>query len=537
MLSTLQFLTYLVVLTLALAGTTSSAHFLAGNHQPLHNANHIFNAIHSSMRQWGGSWNHNGMSFFLATVPAGTQFYHGTHMSEPVNGTEWLAFEPEHAMIFARPRYRRRGGGGGPSRREEDRLVDQRMSMSMSVGRGEQKVLHGTTTADDGNDDDNQAGYLHTYVAAKDLRLVYIDGMSAGKTNMGTLDSQDRILFRDNITGPGFQEYERAELACQIARDDWHGRIDGILRMEAGFEIILCNFTRNLHVLRISRVKGREGDDKNRRGGPGGPGGPGGMQSFSIYKAIAARFNGIGGGRVQVNYDHFVTAYAYKELDLFDGGNNALPRLTNFSLDELEPIRRDLDRLVLHHRAVEPPSFNWQSVTDMIIERYSNELKYLVSEDISSIEELHSEIETILSPFVDYRLRDATTEAERCAMQFIPVSAPDTLAARVVYDIAYAICATLRSVLKEENDLQTAVGNIEDLIKYLAWTTWKECPQKCGYNEACFIPIWPLGTVEDREHPQCRDKPSSEGERYWSGGPGSRPPPGDILDKHYDDEL
>ncbi len=67
----------------------------------LQNANHIFNAIHSSMRQWGSSLNHNGMSFFPAVVPAGTQFYHGRGAEEPVQGLEWLAYEPEHALGFS----------------------------------------------------------------------------------------------------------------------------------------------------------------------------------------------------------------------------------------------------------------------------------------------------------------------------------------------------------------------------------------------------------------------------------------------------
>jgi hypothetical protein len=34
-----------------------------------------------------------------------------------------------------------------------------------------------------------------TYAAAKDLRLLYLDGMSAAKTSKGTLDSQDAVLF------------------------------------------------------------------------------------------------------------------------------------------------------------------------------------------------------------------------------------------------------------------------------------------------------------------------------------------------------
>lgn len=64
-------------------------------------ANHIFNAIHNSMRQFGSSLHHNGMSFFIATVPAGTHLYHsGMYDDKAVQGTEWLAFEPEHALIF-----------------------------------------------------------------------------------------------------------------------------------------------------------------------------------------------------------------------------------------------------------------------------------------------------------------------------------------------------------------------------------------------------------------------------------------------------
>ena len=81
---------------------------------PIRNANHIFNAIRGAMRQWDNSWNHNGMSFFVTTVPEGVQLYHGTSQSEPIVGMEWLAFEPEHALMFARPRGRGPPDGRGP---------------------------------------------------------------------------------------------------------------------------------------------------------------------------------------------------------------------------------------------------------------------------------------------------------------------------------------------------------------------------------------------------------------------------------------
>lgn len=465
------------------------------------NANHIFNAIHSSMRQWGSSLNHNGMSFFLATVPEGTQLYHGTHTPEPVNGTEWLAFEPEHANIFSGPkRFGPPPGrpghgrpGDGPSRPPKHRTGEQM-----------QKPLGGH---EGHRPPSEEAGWLHTYVAAKDLRLLYIDGMSAAKSNKGVFDSQDRLLFNDTIRGPGFQEYNRAQKVCEIARDVWHDRIDGVIRMEAGFEIILCSFSRDLEVLRITRAKS---GDVPPAPGPGMDKYPEDM--FQYYKAIASRYHGIGGDRVRLNYNRFVTAFAYG-LDLFHGGE--LPRLANLSTESLEPIRRDLYDLIATHDAREE-SFNWQAVVDMIIERYANELKYLVSGRLSTTELLHAQLDRDLRPFIDYDFRNTTFEVERCATQFIPKHAPKhTLAADVVHDVSRAICSTLFFAY-EEDEHGTAITSIENLIEYLAWTTWKEC-QGCAYHAVCFIPIWPVGSYEDREHPQCRDElpRMTNGSYYW----------------------
>ncbi|KAL4927018.1 uncharacterized protein BDV17DRAFT_292914 [Aspergillus undulatus] len=66
--------------------------------EPLQNANHIFNAIHDSMRQFGSSLHHNGMSFFLASVPEGIHLYHGNARPDHLKEIGWKAFEPEHAM-------------------------------------------------------------------------------------------------------------------------------------------------------------------------------------------------------------------------------------------------------------------------------------------------------------------------------------------------------------------------------------------------------------------------------------------------------
>jgi hypothetical protein len=76
------------------------------------------------------------------------------------------------------------------------------------------------------------------------LRLLYVDGLSAGKTLNGTLDSQDILLLNKTVPhdSPMGGESLRARGLCALASTLWENKIDGILRMEGGFENILCDF-------------------------------------------------------------------------------------------------------------------------------------------------------------------------------------------------------------------------------------------------------------------------------------------------------
>ena len=479
------------------------------------------------------------MSFFLATVPKGTQFYHGTSSASRVNGTEWLAFEPEHALNFARVGPPPGGPPGGPPPEGPHGgpppplgHFDFRIKQDIFADNNQQQ-----------QQEEEEYGYLHTYATAKNLRLLYIDGLSAGKTDMGTLDSTDRILLRDRLnTSVGVDEekpdrskrprggppgdVQRAHQACSIARDQWNDRIDGFIRAEAGFEIILCDFKRDLDLVRISAVQ-RENPTNDR---PGRGGGFGSVSYF--YRSIASRFNGIGGGRVKLNYEHFVTAYAYTDLNLFakdeSSAADGMPRLKHIDSEALEPFRADLTRLVMDYDAVETAreSFDWQSIVDMVVLKYSDFLAYLASDEVDSLAGLQSNVSTVFQAFIDDRERDAVVESRRCADQFLPASVNDSpsLAGRVVFDVSYTICSTLRAVL-DDTEYDTSKARVRGLVEYLNWTTWKECKEKCGYNEVCYIPIWPFGTVEDRENPQCKSQNGNGGggrdsEGYWRGGHG-----------------
>ncbi|KAK8217623.1 hypothetical protein M8818_001382 [Zalaria obscura] len=741
------------------------------------NPNHIFNAIHSSMRQWGSSLIHNGMSFFLVEVPEGVELYHGTNKAERVDGMEWLAFEPEHAMIFARPHgppHGKPGGGppggppGGPMRgppeespeelrdgpdgesvggpqphgkppggkrphdesthdrtehekprhkrpdhkgadqpecdhekgdhKKADRKrpdhdkpdhkkpaydkpdhkkadhdkPDHKKPNHDEPTHGERphkkpshdepphgKPPHGKPPHDgpphdgpphdgpphdgpphdgpphgkpshDGpppfgkpphdphhnkthdepphgppphgppphgppphdepphgpplrgppphekpphkepkklkqpsqpsqpkapyeqapadpvpwspgqaplvprsdSSDDEASGYLHTYRTKHALRLIYLDGQSAAKSTKGTLDTQDYVLSNSG-TDPEqhfYGETERAENMCRVAHEEWGDRIDGVLRMEGGFEIILCSFAAHLDVASIKQVAKRE------ERGPGGGFGGGGDEQFNYYRAVAARYDGIGGGRVVVDYENMVTAFADTDVLYFD--EHKLPRIRNGTA-AVEHFRREITDMVM----AEPRKggrLDWQAVADMIVTRYSDRLEYMTSGKLDTSETLHGEIDRALRPFIDYGYRNTSAEVERCAMQFWPLEADaTTVAARAVFNVSTTLCSTLSAAAKED-DYDASLALIEELQQWLAWTSWKRC-RGCGYHEVCFLPIWPMGTAADFEKPSCKSEIGHGGgpgsnNGYWDGFGGPRGPrgPKGQSEKHGD---
>ncbi|RMZ85708.1 hypothetical protein DV737_g395, partial [Chaetothyriales sp. CBS 132003] len=346
---------------------------------PGHNAHHIFNAIHSSARQWGESLNHNGMSFFLATIPKGTLLYHGTHRPHPVTGMEWLAFEPEHALNFAwKP------CDNETTEADIDAAIIKSHARSLSGWRH----LLASSDSQHGELDDAdiaglehlvlqdhapeqpppsrhgrpfgciEPGFLHTYSAGRPLHLLYIDGQSAAKSNKGTLDSQDYVLRYNTSSGkpppqrPMFGDLDRATDLCNLAQHDYDGRVDGFIRMEHGFEVVLCDFS-TLDAASIVRAQTTQSFGDIDRDDPS-------MQEhlFMFMAAVGARYDGVGSNRVILNYDHFVTSFAYPETDLWAQGGD-LPRLSSTSPETLARIKNDVKRMVIQGRFPgEPPRRN-----------------------------------------------------------------------------------------------------------------------------------------------------------------------------------
>ncbi|KAL5322667.1 hypothetical protein ACEPPN_010642 [Leptodophora sp. 'Broadleaf-Isolate-01'] len=99
--------------------------------------------------------------------------------------------------------------------------------------------------------------FLHTAIPSRPLSLLYFDGESATLTASGSLDSQTAVLRRhielyptDDFT---FDEHARGQELCALAKDL---KIDGFMRMNAGFEVIICDALssgiREVHVSNVT---------------------------------------------------------------------------------------------------------------------------------------------------------------------------------------------------------------------------------------------------------------------------------------------
>ena len=97
--------------------------------------------------------------------------------------------------------------------------------------------------------------FLSTYQTTRPTKCLYFDGASAALWGSGTLDTQ-MLLVYGNTTGiptknssrpVSWDEYDRARRLCGWIHEQKAGApgqgIEGIVRMNAGFELIWCNFS------------------------------------------------------------------------------------------------------------------------------------------------------------------------------------------------------------------------------------------------------------------------------------------------------
>ncbi|KUJ11900.1 uncharacterized protein LY89DRAFT_673711 [Mollisia scopiformis] len=475
------------------------------------NANLIFNAVHSSMRQWGSSIQHNGMSFFPAYIPEGTLLYHGNRIPEIPIGPEWIAFEIPHAEMFAvgwRVKRPQPPGDGDDDKVEvsDEGYVDLR------------KISPNQLWTLDEPEYEYIPGYLHIYKANRPLKVLYLDGMAAGNSDRGTMDSQDILLL--NFTGGVWDERGRAAELCNLAKDIG---VEGFVRMECGFELIKCDFSEGLtFISHKQRPNIQKSEGFNT------------MFLFEFVREIGSRYFGIGAGRVLLDYSSMVSAFFYP-ANLSnphpDPGQSKLPRLVKSDDNVLKQMRSDVRDAVIDSNS--NVGIDWQGVADMIVKRFASRLQFLATD--MDQEKLLSEVNMLVNTFIDYGTHDEQDPVEVCALHYLQPVSPHTeqdhLIQAAFKTVTHKICDTLNEVRKivlqkreDENavdvdDASLEVQLIRELNSWLDWPDWTTCGV-CAVDEVCFIAVFPYGTEEDHYLPQCRNseqlfKRLRSRDNYW----------------------
>lgn len=491
-----DFLILLLSLIPLLPPATATAVFIVkfeptqGDH-----ANHVFNAILSSTRQRGSTLNHNGMSFFLASISMNTKLYHRTSTLDAVEGMDWLAFEPEVAHILERDRWEvpktKPGDGSQHGQRLESKQGEGRAELRKHRREEQVPLVDNMSPPNVALAD---TSYLHTYIPTRPLRLLYIDGLSVAMTQNSTLDTQDMLLLEDctspELCFPTASDAEQVHKMCELTTTLWDNKVDGFLRVNSSLEITLCKFEGRVKRVSVETLSGeRRGQPRSGEKEPEGS-----MGWWSHTKAVSEQYHGVGREKVVLDYENFVSVFAYGQkgelglwkYDVMSG--TPQPRLISASPTQLKKIRDAVTDMILHgnEKEKEEETIDWPTIADKVVKQYATALHYVHTDASirSSKKHLASYLGVLLEPFVIPSQRDTILETERCIAQFVPPLPPHSTfstARTAIYSVTSHICSTLITAFDDltlapslslaalSSPPYRALDLIDTLVRYLQW--------------------------------------------------------------------
>ncbi|KAL7273530.1 hypothetical protein RUND412_003610 [Rhizina undulata] len=249
-------------------------------------------------------------------------------------------------------------------------------------------------------------------------------------------------------------------------------------------------------------------------------------------------------------------------------------RLKSISAADAETLKRRLStNLKSAATSAACSGIDWRRLAESILERYAGRIKELQLLVLDRGQTKDAEEKTakkvlglthaMVMPFMEYDSdgNGIVEEAEeRCRLEYtgkIPLSAlspSEELLKKSLEDVMGRICRLALGIYSEAekivNDKETGAAEIGiaekgiewerrvgEFMSWLDWSGWTRCEDKCGWDEVCAIPLWPVlgsgpwakpGEEQEHwlEHPKCINMSYTEGDMKRMSGPppGGRPP-------------
>ncbi|KAG9314922.1 hypothetical protein JVU11DRAFT_4030 [Chiua virens] len=467
----------------------------------------VFETVHSLLQHWPNTRMRNGHNIVPGIVPKGTVLYHGTDRNELPPGPEWVATDPEHSHLFCR----------------EKRNYDAR-----------------------------QGCWQLSLATTRPLKVVYFDGSSAVKLPYGSLDTQDLIAWGKSDSDNPFDDWTRIVDLCEWGKNF---SVDGFVRMEMDFEIMLCDFTSGVSEVSFSYLARQSGGQRKL------------LESlFEVMNSGSWHNHLPGETRIQLDLTALVSFYDTQLVSslvpIRAGQERWDHRVANISSEDLSAVKSRLEKLLAG--PPDPSSgIDWQTLVQVIVDRYAQRLElihYLLNTSVtdpSTMVDLANKTQTqlriILTPHLLFSATPtdpsngedldwtapiykicATTHTRLMDLEMGSMTNSEKLLLQAVRGTTREICrvvtkmwaagvhAGIDPLLNPRDSIDiveiTQVWNswgrdLDRLMAWLDWNVWVKCSPECNPDEMCYLPTWPVGF------------PRIGRPGRGPGGPGEKPPP------------
>ncbi|KAG7813401.1 hypothetical protein KL921_000947 [Ogataea angusta] len=486
------------------------------------NASAVFNEVYDVLRQKNADINPISVSFIPAYIPEGTLLYHSNHRGQPPKSVEWVAMDYEFSYNFAhlsRNRPRKGHGPGGPGG---------------PGGPPPNFKPPGGKSPSHGDHPPNFDGpsSLFTFQVTKPLdKVIVFGGASASKSLTGEMDTQ--FVLSQVADYDDFDERIAADKICAWGKK--HGGLDGYVRLEVGFEMVICDFEEKMvPISNVSLANATEFIDfppekfaaLDKREDLNAERSAvidvvDAMSGFEHYLAGARAYDG--DKRILLDFSKFVTPLNRT----FIHPDPYLRRIHNISSELKTELVNSVEEML---STPNDPygSTNWQVVTDYIVDKFAPMLVNINSSfALYGQHENYQTLGTNLTAYTYNFIRRYLSEPDHellpkhRAMAIWDYSHPYqplkstadffvwnaiTIVQSKIVDTLYD-CFTLSKTLLSPLTGTTLPEDIDDqilkvkselsgLLESLHWAYYYRCSQSCNFDELCFVPTWgpsPLG--------------------------------------------
>ncbi|KAF7298323.1 hypothetical protein MKEN_01356900 [Mycena kentingensis (nom. inval.)] len=432
----------------------------------------VFDTVASVLQHWPHTRYRNGHAVIPGTVPTGTLLYHGRRDSNSPNGPEWTATDPEHSYLFCR---------GEPS-----------------------------------------DGCWHlTLVNTRPLKVLYFDGSAAAKMRSGPMDTQDIVAWGQILPDRFFDEEERLDDLCRWGKQFG---VDGFVRMQMDFEIMLCSFTAGLEVVARANLVA---DGTNHP--------PSLPKTFALPRGAEDIYSGSwhnrypGDRRIQLDLTSLVSFYDTALVPSLVPARFGKARLQHRLLGIApEDVRAVMQRLEASYASPPPATsgIDWETLVRVIVDRFADRLEivqYILDGASSSSETAKRAMRQLHIMLTPYLLHSAVPEAtgnawaapifKFCATSHTahihraPVLTPsERLMLQAVEAVNREICRVITAMwvrgvqagldravpvssplsALDEEEANTLIRDwrisVDALMSWLDWNVWVKCRPACGFE-------------------------------------------------------